>query len=269
MEIYLDVLLLENFIVDMALLKLTSKLIKVKVSNKRLIVSSIIGSLYTLTLVFRSLNFLAIVPIQLIVSKLLIDIIMGKSNAKLKIKGTGIFLLSSIMLSGLCYGLSLWMYGDYNINSEYTLVNYSIKTVIISILILYLLSDRVISFLKDRISTTNFIYDVEVTVKGKSYLIKGFLDTGNSLREPVTNLPCIIVEDKVISLKEEEREYYLVPYTSVGHKGYLKGYKGNNTRIRQENNGRWKVLSDVIVCPCREDLSKSNGFNALLSIGIL
>lgn len=269
MEIYLDVLLIENCIVDMVLLKLTSNLIKVKVSNKRLIVASIIGSLYTLTLVFKSLNFLTIIPIQLLVSYLLVSIIMGKSKVKFKIKGTGIFLLSSIMLSGLCYGLSLWRYGNYNINSEYTSVNYSIKTVIISIMILYLLSDRVISFLKDRISTTNFIYDVEVTVNGISYLIKGFLDTGNSLREPTTNLPCIIVEEKIISLKEGERDYYLVPYKSVGHKGYLKGYKSNKTRIKQEKNGRWKVLSDVIVCPCSEDLSKSNDFNALLSIGIL
>jgi len=30
------------------------------------------------------------------------------------------------------------------------------------------------------------------------YVIKGFLDTGNELREPITNLPCIIVEEKII-----------------------------------------------------------------------
>ena len=269
MEIYLDVLLLENFIVDLVLLLITAKILSLKICTKRLLIASLIGSLYTLTLVFKNLYFLSKVPFQIAVSYLIVSIIVSKAGIKTKLKGTGIFLLSSIMLSGLCYGLSLWMGSDDDLTSRTNSVNTSVKIIVLSISILFLITDRTINYVRERIATSTFMYDVEITIDGMKYIIKGFLDTGNSLREPITNLPCIIVQDSVISLDEGTKEYYIVPYKAVGHNGVLKGFISSSTRIKAIKDGRWKEIEKIIVCPCREKLSTSNDFNALLSIGIL
>ena len=58
MIVYLDVLIFENFVVDLFLLKLTKKLIRVRTSKIRLMLAAKIGALYTVTLVFKNTSFL-------------------------------------------------------------------------------------------------------------------------------------------------------------------------------------------------------------------
>ena len=56
MEIYLDVILLENFIVDIFLLKITSKALRKKITLKREFIGGVLATLYTLVMIFKSLK---------------------------------------------------------------------------------------------------------------------------------------------------------------------------------------------------------------------
>lgn len=59
----------------------------------------------------------------------------------------------------------------------------------------------------------------------------------------------------------------MIPYNTIGEEGDLKGFKYNKVRIRGENKD-WKNV-EVIVCICKNKLSKNNEFNALLSRGVI
>ena len=263
--VYLDIILIENFIIDFFLLKITSKVMRISITTRRLIIASVLGSLYTVTLFIPKLELLTSMPFKVLMSFFIICALFKNSAFKVMVKGTVIFILLSVLLSGLCLLLAL-LKSNYSITTGLNLKENSMKNIVLSLIVLYLLMDRIISYFKERALINNFIYDVEFELNDLRYYIKGFLDTGNELKEPLTNLPCILVEEKYMG-KFDEKKCYFIPYSAVGVKGNLKGIKVKEVRIRPQG-GAWQIM-EAVICPCSEVLSRDNDFNALLSRGII
>ena len=139
---------------------------------------------------------------------------------------------------------------------------------LISIILVYIISDRVLSYLRERALITNFIYEVELYIRGVRYVVRGFLDTGNELRESITNLPCIIVEEKYINYFQEiDSNTYYIQYNGIGYRGKMKGFKVDKVILKKSDNEEMEI--SAIICPCKEVLNKENEFNALLSRGVI
>ncbi|MCI5727437.1 MAG: sigma-E processing peptidase SpoIIGA [Clostridium sp.] len=258
MIVYLDVLIFENFVVDLFLLKLTKKLIRVRTSKVRLMIAAMFGALYTVTLVFENTSFFTKRFVQVIMAFIIISLSFNKSNLFTKVKGTLCYIALSMIFSGLCIYLS---------SEKNNMLSSNLKNIIMSIIILNLLLERLIQYVKERIFVTNYIYELEIINNGEKYHIKGFLDTGNELREPLTNYPCILVEESKISSFDMNNCYY-INYSSVGHNGKIRGVKCESVRIKAKD-GAWQEV-DVIICPCQnEKFSKENDFNALMPRGII
>ncbi len=66
MEVYIDILILENFIINLFLMILTMKILKYKVKDILLICSGFIGALYTIVLLFPKLDILTSFPCRII-----------------------------------------------------------------------------------------------------------------------------------------------------------------------------------------------------------
>ena len=104
---------------------------------------------------------------------------------------------------------------------------------------------------------------------GNILILKAFLDTGNELREVVSNLPCIIIEDrylKEIDIKENDK--YIINYNTITECGQLEGIKGDKIMIRNSLNDEWQRI-DAIICKSPMVLSKDNDYQALLSRGVI
>jgi stage II sporulation protein GA (sporulation sigma-E factor processing peptidase) len=143
------------------------------------------------------------------------------------------------------------------------------KYLVISIMTMFIVIIRIADYIKERAVVKNFTYDIYIDSGEKTLLIKGFLDTGNELREPVTNLPCIIVENrylKELNIKDEDK--FLINYKTITDKGSIKGFKGKNIRIRNCESEHW-INVEAIICECDSELSKENDFQALLSRGVI
>lgn len=267
LEIYLDIVVLENFIIDAFLIKITSKIIRTSVTMKRLLIASLIGGIYTITFCIPLLKVFSTILFQIGVAYFIIAVSFQNYGIKAKIKAVGVFLLLSIVLSGMCYLLVL-LQCNFEIASNFFVVENSVKNIIISLVLLYFLGDRIVSYFRERTLISNFRYEIEVEVNNLRYNIKGFLDTGNELREPITNLPCILIEEGLIhDFKKTNQNIYLIPYCAIGVKGNLEGIKVDKVMIRREGE-RWREVK-AIICPCSEVFSRDREFNALLSRGIV
>lgn len=265
MIVYIDVLFLENFIVDFAVLYITLRISQIKISIKRTLISSIIGGLYTCTLLFKSINFLSYPAFGILVAFFIVYIATLSKKIFELIKITIIFFLVSFLISG--FSLSLYcMTSGYTIGNKFTISKFSIKILLLSILIIYILTDRIYYYIKSKIVIKNCIYTIKFQIN-KKYVVKAFLDTGNELREPVTNLPCVLIEEGILDEKIDEKKFYYISYSTIDNDGKLKGFKVSNM-ILTDNQNRNTVI-DVILCPCRQKFSKYNDYNALLSRGIL
>ena len=267
MEIYVDTLVLENCIVNFFLLTVTMKCIKHKCKVIALLSSSLLGGIYTLVLVIPQLNILSCLPIELIVAFIMLRIVYGKTNILNMIKILIIFLMMTFTLSGVCFLFSLKQ-NLYLLGTTFKIEKYSIKYIMLGVMIMYIIFSRLVEYIRDKLFVRNFVFEIEFNIEGKQYSIKSFLDTGNELREPITNLPCILIEENLISdVDFNSINTYHVLYSSIGYGGSLKGIKVNNIKI--SNNYHLYEEVDAIICPCKEKLSKECEFNALLSRGIV
>jgi len=267
MEIYADILILENCIVNFFLLTLTMKYIKHKCKIIALIISSSIGGLYTLVLVIPKLKILACLPCELAVACIMIKLVYGKTSFANLIKLLVIFLMMSFTLSGICFLFSMKQ-NIYLLGSIFKIEKYSIKYIMLGIMIIYIIYSRIADYMKDKLFTNNFSFKIEFEIEKRKYSFKSFLDTGNELRETITNLPCILIEENLISdVNFHSKNTYEILYSSIGYGGSLKGIRVNNIKITNKDCLYEKI--DAIICPCKEKLSKENEFNALLSRGIV
>ncbi|WP_160691181.1 sigma-E processing peptidase SpoIIGA [Clostridium sp. C2-6-12] len=267
MKIYADILILENCIVDFFLLTLTMNCIKHKCKTSNLIISSFIGGIYTLVLILPKLNILASFPFQLAVVFIMVRLVYGKNSIFNLIKLAAIFLMISFTLSGICFLFSLKSY-EFSIGTSYRVEKYSIKYIILSIMIIYASYSRITDYVKGKLFIKNFDFNVEFEIEKKHYSFKGFLDTGNELVESITNLPCILIEEDLIKdIEFNENNTYKIPYNSIGYGGDLRGIRINNIKITNTKHLYENV--DAIICPCKQTLSREDEFNALLSRGIV
>lgn len=268
MEVYLDIVVFQNFIVDMFLLKITSKLVKLNVTTKRLFVSSLLGGMYTITSVVPVLKFFSKLPFQIIMANIMVFLLFGKNSIRTNLKATTTFILLSVLLSGLCVLFILWNCNFSITSSKYLFLDNSIKNIIISLIIMYFLCDRMVTYFKDRTFIKNYVFNVSFEINKRKISFKGFLDTGNELREPITNLPCILVEKDILKdLQIKKEDVYYIPYSAIGIKGKLEGIKIKGIKI-ESNKKKFKDI-DAIICLCNETLSDNREFNALLSRGII
>lgn len=266
MIVYLDVLIFENFIVNLFLLTLTAKTLKIKISLKRIILSSILGSMYVLTIVFSQLNFFTNLFFKLLIALLMICLIVEEKNILFLLKGTVIFILYSVALAGICFYLSI-KNGNGPIPNAY-LFNFSYKKLLLALIIIYLLLIRLVTFIKERKLMKNFIFAVDVFIENKVYPVKALLDTGNELKESVSNLPVVIVEKQIFNnIDLSSYSKYHISYSAVG------GEEGDIIAIRPDRliiniNGEEKE-KNVLLGFIDKRLSKQNDYNGLLPRGII
>jgi stage II sporulation protein GA (sporulation sigma-E factor processing peptidase) len=230
-----------------------------------ILLAATLGSMYVITLLYDNLKYFSALPFKFIVAEIMILLSFRKINLVFNIKALSIFIAYSMLLAGIC--IFFQYSGNYDIGYS-AIVNFSYKELMISLMIIFIFIDRIVVYIRDRKGLITLIYDVDIVLGNSHKYIKAFLDTGNELREPATNLPVIIVEKSVfydIDLSLYDKFY--ISYRVVsGQDGKLIGFKPEVVRIHQGNSINEK---EVIIAFCEERLSNINDYNALLSRGVI
>ena len=231
MKIYLDLILIINFIIDYLLLYGTKKILKNKTSIKRILLGSIIGSISSLLLIYQN-NII----IKILLSILIIIITFGINNI---IKNITYFYLLSIILGGTLYLFDLNIYK----------LNYQILLLISPILI-YL-------YIKENIKYKNIYlnnYIVEIYINNKLYKLEGMIDTGNELKDPYKKRSIILVN---INLDYRQFKYLFVPFNALNTQGIIPCIKPDKIII---NN---KIFTNYLI-GLSKDKFHLNGVECIL-----
>lgn len=237
--IYIDELIILNFIIDFLILKTTSSILKLNTKTSRLIISSIVGEI---SLLYLFINFN---NIELTLFKLLIGVIMnlisfGYINLKDFIKNLLYFYMFSFFLGGTLYYLKIE-----------SLVKYKYYLLLIPIIMNIL--KKLTYNLKDIIKLR---HKVTIYLKNGSVLyLNGYMDTGNTLVEPYTNKNVIIIN------KDIKEKFFLVPFKTIENSSLLKCFKPKKVYI--DGIGE---RNDIVVGVTNK---KFNGFNCLLNYNLM
>ncbi len=260
MVVYVDILFLENFIVNLFLLYAMVRSLGINLIYKKCILSSIIGAIYSVSVFLIRSNILDSLLFKLLVSFIMVCVITGLKDIYYLIKANLIFLSFSFLLAGLCIFIEIS--GSRNIYAF--IFAFSYKDFIVAFMSVVLLVDRLYYFVKERLSFTNYIFPIEINMPNKCIQINSFLDTGNELKEPITNLPVVLVEKDLI--KDEDildDKTFFIPYVAAdGTHGTMKAFKPENFKINK--NGK-VIEREVMVAITEAKFSKNNDYSALLN----
>ena len=234
MKIYVDLILLLNFILDFIILLSVKIILKRNTTLFRLILSSFIGSL-TILILFIKITSLELFIIKIVLSIIMNIIAFNYKNIKYLFKNILFFYISSIILGGFLYFLNI-EFSYKNNGLIFIKNNLSINfifLIIISPIIIYIYIKQV----KQLKNNYNKYYEITIYFKDnkiKKYI--GYLDTGNKLKDPYKNRPIII-----INYFKNNYPKILVPCNTVNKKDLLECFSVDKIYI---NN---KYVKNVLI----------------------
>ena len=206
-ELYIDVLFLVNFMMDYILLLLVRKMLKCTATHGNICIGAMTGSFLTcLVIILPVLHpFLKFILFHVVVNTAMI-------KAGLKIKDMRKFVKALLMLytGGFLLGGVMEHFRQYiKIGSMFLLVAVAA----------YYVVTWIWSFIVSVQRVNQYQCRAQLYLGQKKCCIKGMIDTGNGLRDPVTNEPVSILDRKTAMkfLGEEKMgKIRYVPYHSIG-----------------------------------------------------
>lgn len=205
------------------------------------------------------------------------------------------FYLTSFVFGGASLSV-IYLVNAQRINIQNGMIigKYTMNTIFTGIIIAFIVIVIAFKIIKSKISKNDLFCDIRFKINNKEIKTKAMLDTGNLLKEPITNIPVVVVEHKLLydvipneildnienilggdleDISDEVKSDYIsklkvIPFTSLGKQnGILLGIKADEL-IVEEMNGE-KKIDKVIIGIYNKELSKKRAYSALIGIDVI
>lgn len=253
MVIYIDIIFIINYVFDFLLLLTINLALKRYAKIYRLCLGSLTGSLSLISL-WISMNQYELFSFKILLGLLMCIISFGYKNMKYTLYNIIYLYMTSIILGGFLYYLKIKVPENSHIYYDGISISY-LSLILIAPIILYIF----LKSLKVLKEVKNYYYHVEIIFENNDKLnMTGFLDTGNQLKDPITNKPIILINKKLIKNDIHIRSPMYIPYNSLNHHSLLKCIKPKTIKINNKEIKNYLIgLSDTSF--------KLNGIDCLLN----
>ncbi len=293
MEIYLDILVLENLVINYLILYVTAKFSRLRVSTLRLFAGAIVGALYVVFIILQpDIKIYYTTIAKILLSIFIIAVTFTPRRVLPFIKTLVIFYISTFIFAGAAFAFLFFnQQGGFVRNgivyvfgqSQWSLMVFSFITVGIILKIFW-------EVIQSRITKEKLLIPVKISFDNRVIDLSALLDTGSSLKDPLTNMPVMVVEFKAVQellpieikgifekSQEDDLNYVtaiiskskwfsrfrLIPFSSLGKEnGMLIGFKPDFIEIGEDEDKR--DIKNVIVGIYNRSLSRNERYKALL-----
>lgn len=195
MKIYLDVVLLENFIMNYIILVSTAIISKSKINYFKIGIASLVAGIYSILNYLWNLGSLESFVVKILISLMIVLIGFESRKIKIIVRQLILFYLVSFTFGGISFML-LFLINPSNIVFENGILvgTYPVKVTLAGGLLGFIVITIVSYVIRDRLRTKSMLCDLEIFYKGKYKKLKTMIDTGNLLKEPISQTDVIIVE---------------------------------------------------------------------------
>jgi len=276
-ELYVDVLFLINMFMNFYIFAIIKKIMGCTATYLRIFLISALSSMLTTIIIVLPLNSIII---KYIIIHLIINVISTKIALKIKNKLN--------LLKALCLlYIMTFLFGGI-INFIGNSIKIDVEVLLIAGFVIFILirgAINIYSFYKRSLSK---ICEVTISLNCRQLKLKGLVDTGNSLVEPITKMPVNIVPFDVIQelLNEKQINYIktfleygmecvdtdckdlsgicYVPFCSVGKKnGLLPAIRVEKMKIVQGE--KTNEIVKPIIGICQNDFVSDKRYHIILN----
>ncbi len=260
MDIYIDILFFNNLISDFLILSLCeNKFTYDKISNLRKICASITGAVYACLFVFDMPDFFYSAPFRIMVSIGMCATAFLPCTLTDLVKKCIVFHIISIIFCGIFYTVNQKI--SYELSDTLWIFCISLSFLVCKI-----------AFLKIKSDLYSKNCRIKIEYKKNKVVFNGMIDSGNSLIDPVSLMPVLIIDERI--LKElfspsitknnlcefvDSKDFKVIPYKTISDSGVTYGFLPDKLIC---NN---KKIKNVIVAVSPSQIST----NALISTKII
>lgn len=281
-KVYVDVLLVLNYVINTLLILCTAKLTGRKPKRRRIVAAALFGSASALTIFLPFFGFAGGILTKLALAAAIVRIAFPRAGWRSYAKELFAFFAVSFFFSGVM--LAVWMTFSPDGMLYYNGVVYfdiSPFTLVVTTIAAYGALSLANRFARGgRVKAA--VYRAEIAYRGKTAAVRGLVDTGNSLYEPFSDIPVMVCRvDDVGSLlppgaadgirrgehlgpafAEYGLPVRLIPYGSVGGGGMIPAFRPERVTLTGEG-GTYQV-ENVYVGITVEKVGGA-GFDAILN----
>lgn len=295
MTVYIDVVFLENLILNVIILYATSLIAKINLKIIRTLISASIGSIYAIMYYIFQIGLYSNIIFKFVLSVIMIYVAFNPKEFKTLLKVLILFYLTSFVFGGASLSV-IYLVNAQRINIQNGMIigKYTMNTIFTGIIIAFIVIVIAFKIIKSKISKNDLFCDIRFKINNKEIKTKAMLDTGNLLKEPITNIPVVVVEHKLLydvipneildnienilggdleDISDEVKSDYIsklkvIPFTSLGKQnGILLGIKADELIVEEMNSE--KKIDKVIIGIYNKELSKKRIYSALIGIDVI
>lgn len=295
MTVYIDVVFLENLILNVIILYATSLIAKINLKIIRTLISASIGSIYAIMYYIFQIGLHSNIIFKFVLSVIMIYVAFNPKEFKTLLKVLILFYLTSFVFGGASLSV-IYLVNAQRINIQNGMIigKYTMNTIFTGIIIAFIVIVIAFKIIKSKISKNDLFCDIRFKINSKEIKTKAMLDTGNLLKEPITNIPVVVVEHKLLydvipneildnienilggdleDISDEVKSDYIsklkvIPFTSLGKQnGILLGIKADELIVEEMNSE--KKIDKVIIGIYNKELSKKRTYSALIGIDVI
>lgn len=294
LTIYIDVVLIENLIMNYIILLATGIILKIKIKHLRLITASLIGAIYTILTYVITIQIYSNFFLKFILSMIIIYVAYNPPNVKKMWKYLLVFYLTSFVFGGAAFALIYIVKPqDILMKNGLFLGTYPLKNVVLAGIVGFISVTTTFKIVKNKITKKDIYKEIKIEMNGKQIHLNAMLDTGNMLKDPITEKPVIVVEkiilyeilpkelldnlEKILggeleNISENIKDKYIkklkfIPFSSLGRQnGMLVGIKPDFVEIVEEQ--KTQKRNDIIIGIYEKSLTKDGRYRALMGIEV-
>lgn len=270
-------------------------ILKIKPKTIRIILASGIGSVYAITTYVTELHIYTSIISKVILSIIMVYVSFNPQSIKKLFKQVFIFYLTSFVFGGVA------LYLIYVIEPKNALIrngmfvgDYVLKVIFLGAIVAFIIIKIAIKIIKTKINSKDMYCNIRIKISGQIVSTKAMIDTGNLAKEPITNIPVIIVESSLLydilpkeilnnldmilggdlsKIPEKIQSQYMsklrcIPFSSLGKQnGMLLGIKADEIEVEREEDK--KITKNVIIGIYDKSLTKRGEYRALVGLDLI
>ena len=242
MTIYLDIVLMENLIMNFIILLATGLILKEQIKKIRLLLASLLGAIYSVVSYVSILEIYASMLLKIILSIVIIYIAFNPQTIKKMWKDLLLFYLTSFVFGGAAFALIYIVKPqDILMRNGLFLGTYPLKSILLGAIIAFIVIMAAFTVVKSKITKKDMFTKVAFELNGKKVETVAMIDTGNLLKEPITNTPVIVVQN-----------------------GMLLGIRVDSVTIKSDEGEKKK--ENIILGMYNKSLTKRGEYRALIGL---
>jgi stage II sporulation protein GA (sporulation sigma-E factor processing peptidase) len=191
MSVYIESVILDNFFVTLLISLLSYRALSIRRSRRRHFFAALTGTAVAVAYPLLDLHAAFLVLIKLALAAVLVLILFYK-KAKM-FPAACVFLGLTFAFGGALFAIGYAFYGDVHAALTLPVTFLPTGLIIAAALVLYLIYKKIVRKLKRVRDAKTYLVRAEIDALGKTVSGVAFLDTGNRLYDPKTDLPVVVL----------------------------------------------------------------------------